>query len=171
MDYDYFLDEELRKLLKKPLGSLIPNDRLARELAHLLQGSRMIVSVGDVTTETLIHFGIIPSIQIVDGKEMREKRPLPRSDVNREIRTSNPAGCVTRDAIRSLASALRGKKPIRVLVEGEEDLLALPAIALSPSGTSVLYGQPRVGMVLVRVEKESRQMAFTLLERIARRRS
>lgn len=42
-----------------------------------------------------------------------------------------------------------GEKEVVMIVEGEEDLLALPAIVESPDDAFVVYGQPSQGLVVV----------------------
>ena len=167
IDHDYILTEELREVLKEPLGPLIPNDNLTyEEIKSHIDKSKMIITVGDATTERLIQLGIIPSVQIVDGREMRVKRALPLSKIENQIKASNPAGHVSREALMALSSAMKAKKPIRIVIDGEEDLLTLPSVALSPDGTSVLYGQPKRGIVIIKVNRESKRMAISFMNRM-----
>jgi uncharacterized protein (UPF0218 family) len=56
--------------------------------------------------------------------------------------------------------------PVRIVVSGEEDLLALPLFAMVPNGSVVLYGQPLEGMVIVRIDEKIRWKARDLLHRI-----
>ena len=49
--------------------------------------------------------------------------------------------------------------PLKIYVEGEEDLATLPAVLLSPTGSMVAYGQPGEGVVLVEVD-ESKKKEF-----------
>ena len=61
------LPQNLRESLKKPLGVLIKESDTSKEniLKNIPQGS-FVITVGDATTEKLIKYGIIPSLQIVD---------------------------------------------------------------------------------------------------------
>jgi len=167
IDHEYVLTEELREELKEPLGLLIPNDKLTyEEIKRHIDKSDMIITVGDATTERLIQLGIIPSIQIVDGREMRVKRALPLSKMENQLKASNPAGHISREALRALLSATEAKKPIRIVIDGEEDLLALPSIALSPDGASILYGQPKRGIVIIKVNRASKRIAMSFMNRM-----
>jgi uncharacterized protein (UPF0218 family) len=56
--------------------------------------------------------------------------------------------------------------PVRILVTGEEDLLALPLFVIVPNGSVVLYGQPLEGMVIVRINEKIRRKAQEMLCRI-----
>jgi uncharacterized protein (UPF0218 family) len=164
INHEYILTEELREVLKKPLGLLISNDNLTYDkIERHLDKSKVIITVGDATTEKLIQLGIIPSVQIVDGKEMRAKRALPPTKMEIEIKASNSAGQISKEALMALSSALKSKKPVRIVINGEEDLLTLPSVALSPYGSSVLYGQPKEGIVIIKVNRESKKMAISFM--------
>jgi uncharacterized protein (UPF0218 family) len=56
--------------------------------------------------------------------------------------------------------------PVKVIVNGEEDMLTLPIINIAPQETFVLYGQPLQGMVVVNVNLEMQTKAKNLMERI-----
>lgn len=170
INHEYILQKELREALKEPLGSLILNDNLTYdEIKRHLNKSEMIITVGDATTERLIRLGIIPSIQIVDGREMRAKRALPLSKMESQIKASNPAGRISREALNALSSAIKARKPIRIVIDGEEDLLTLPSIALAPYGSSVLYGQPKKGIVIIKVDRASKRMAISFMNKMITR--
>ncbi|MEM2338798.1 MAG: DUF359 domain-containing protein [Nitrososphaerales archaeon] len=160
----YQLPERLRDELKKPLGRLITNDQIDLELINQIRCNELIVSVGDATTERLIQFGVIPSIQVIDGKEMRCERPKPSIAHVTEIYTENPAGFISEDALKAIIKALKMEKPVRIIVNGEEDLLTLPIIALYPLKTLVLYGQPKVGIVLIHINQQDKYNAFKILK-------
>jgi len=165
--YEYVLTEELREVLKEPLGLLVSNNRLTyEEIVSHINKDKIVVTVGDATTERLISLGIVPSIQIVDGREMRIARDLPISHIKTQLKASNKAGCISWESIMVLSSAIKAKKPVRIIIEGEEDLLVLPVIALFPHYTSVLYGQPRRGLVIIKVDRKSREMAISLIDKM-----
>jgi GTP-dependent dephospho-CoA kinase len=136
------ISEKDAQVLKQPFGTLIPDKQVTKQkVASMLQGAKKVVAVGDATTERLISFGMTPDVAVVDGKERRSKRNAP-SYPAKELHCANPAGGLSKDAVKVLQAALKAKPPVRVLVKGEEDLLALPAFAMSPTGSTVLYGQP-----------------------------
>ena len=112
----------------------------------------MVITVGDRVTETLGEVGRTPEVQVVDGIERRSRRELPRVPYARLVKIKNPAGRITTGAIEGMRRAMLGKKPVRVLVDGEEDLLAMLAIAMAPISATVLYGQPLVGVVAVKAD-------------------
>ena len=55
---------------------------------------------------------------------------------------------------------------VRIIVDGEEDLLVLPVCARAKDGFTVLYGQPNEGIIVVRADLTSRNKAKSLLDSI-----
>jgi uncharacterized protein (UPF0218 family) len=49
-------------------------------------------------------------------------------------------------------------------VDGEEDLMGFPAVLLAPNGSTVLYGQPDVGIVWIPVNDQTKKITRDLLE-------
>jgi uncharacterized protein (UPF0218 family) len=152
--------------LKKPFGSLVPDAQVTREkILSATKGARTVITVGDATTDRLLSFGIIPDVAVVDGKERRYKRDYPEFDAM-AIKCKNPAGVISKSAVDVLRQALATKPPVQVLVEGEEDLLALPLFEMAPDGSVVLYGQPLEGLVVVRITQAKKNQAKNLMDRI-----
>jgi GTP-dependent dephospho-CoA kinase len=161
------LSHEDEKTLKKPFGVLIPDARITKQrISFILKDVKKIIAVGDATTERLTSFGIIPDVAVIDGKERRQTRDMPDSYPAKEMRCKNPAGVISRCAIELLKTALIEKQPVRVLVEGEEDMLALPLFVLSPIDAAILYGQPLEGLVVVKMTEVKRKQAKDLMDRI-----
>lgn len=144
------LREEHRRALRIPLGLALyrhPHEsaKLILELAELVQPP-LIVTVGDFVTANLRRAGLEPEVAIVDWKTLRT--PLmedPSSLVSgRQVyRCSNPPGSLTVEAVELVRGALAKASPsfrILVAVDGEEDLLALPALAFAPPRSFVIYG-------------------------------
>lgn len=162
----YRLPEALRSELKKPLGRLIRSSVISRQrLLEEVYGAKLVVAVGDATTETLGSLTLQPHIYVVDGKEQRGVRQPPRLEARNEIRVKNPPGFISEEAFKAILGAAALEKPVRILVEGEEDLLALVFLATYPSSTVLFYGQPNEGVVVVRVG-EYREKAARILERM-----
>lgn len=124
------------------------------------------MTVGDATTGRLVSLGLIPDVAVVDGKEKRITRPFPAYDVTTELRCSNMQGSIMDDSVAVLRQALSAPKPVRVLVEGEEDLLTLPLICMAPHGSVILYGQPNEGIVIVTIGEEIVKKSKDLMDRI-----
>jgi uncharacterized protein (UPF0218 family) len=131
-----------------------------------VQSSVLTVTVGDATTEKILSLGFTPDVEIVDSREMRKDRDPPDSKYLSIIQASNPAGCLTDEALQAVSDALQSAKPVRILVEGEEDLLALPVLALYPDGTVVFYGQPKRGLVVLGIDADIRKVALSFLSKM-----
>ena len=158
------LPGRMRAALKEPLGILLPESEITRERV-LSAASGPVVTVGDRTTERLLGWQIPVRLQIVDGAERRNARappPAPLGTVQKRCR--NPAGELSKEAVEAVREGLSSEAPVRILVDGEEDLLALPACALAPDGASVFYGQPGEGMVAVLVDAAVRRKTQKMIE-------
>ena len=69
------LPENLRNELKIPLGELIKNnDSTKSSLIKQIYAENPVITIGDATSEILIKIGLVPFLQIVDGKEKRHER-------------------------------------------------------------------------------------------------
>ena len=160
----YSLPSSLRDKLKHPSGKLIKNSLVnTSNLKEEFESESLKVAVGDATTEKLLSLGFPPDIEVVDGREMRIQRDPPKSNYQILIKVKNPQSCLTEDALQAISDALSSKKPVRIFVDGEEDLLALPIMALYPIGTIVVYGQPRVGLVINCIDQKIRKSVINML--------
>ena len=111
-----------------------------------------------------IEYEIIPSLQIIDGFEKRQKREFPKHGNECELKIDNPAAEITLESIEIIKKAFEMTSPVRLIVNGEEDLLVLPVCIHAPENSVVLYGQPNKGLVLVQITTEIRNKAQTLLD-------
>lgn len=159
------LPSTLREELKIPLGTLIPNEDVTKQNILNQVSGLFIITVGDRTTQKMIDFGIIPSLQIVDGFEKRSKRIPPISNAT-QLHCDNPAAEITDQSIQTIKKAFSSKHPIQILINGEEDLLVIPVCIFAPENSVVLYGQPNEGLVLVKITQEIRNKTKDLLNRM-----
>ena len=147
------------------MGVLLPEEIADKEhVLEYLDDDSYLITVGDRTTEKLVNFGIIPSLQIIDGIEKREKRESVLSDVTNYFEVANPAAEITSPAIGIIKKAFSMLPPARIMVIGEEDLLVLPVCIHAPENAVVMYGQPNEGLVIVKVTGEIRNKAQKLLD-------
>jgi len=159
------LPNSLREQMKIPLGVLLPENQADKShIEKYLSENSYIISVGDRTTEKMINFGLIPSLQIIDGQEKREKREPPKLDNATELTVDNPAAEITPQSIEIIKKAFTLQSPVRIFVNGEEDLLVLPVCIHAPENAVVLYGQPNEGLVIVRITPEIRNKVQGLLD-------
>jgi uncharacterized protein (UPF0218 family) len=158
------LPERLRAELGRPLGRVFSGEETeSGEFEALVHQAPMVITVGDRVTETLGVLGRTPDVQVVDGVERRRRREPPEVPFRRIVRVRNPAGTITEGAIAGMREAFHGTKPVRVLVDGEEDLMTMLAVAMAPVSSVVFYGQPGVGVVAVKVNAVSKSRNRAIL--------
>ena len=161
------LPEALRPTLAEPMGRVFTAEEVGgREFRRLAKGTPMVITVGDRVTDTLEESGRTPDVQVVDGVERRGRRGLPKVPFARLVKVKNPAGMLTGAAMDGMKKAFAGKKPVRVQVEGEEDLMAMLAISMAPVSAVVFYGQPGVGVVAVKANALSKSRNRAILAKM-----
>lgn len=165
---DLELPEDMREELARPIGRLVS----AWSLRKHLRGSPRVIAVGDVVTITLLQMDFEPDVAVFDYKTQRSEDYAARERIakmsGRLVRVGNPPGRITPGLWRAVKEAVRAKERIKIEVQGEEDLAALPAIALSPEGAHVIYGLPKRGLMVVEVGPETRALAIAAIKRMVR---
>jgi len=146
--------KSLRKKLKKPLGAVIPyNHPFSTEylISILKNFNTKVISVGDIVTKYLIEKNFIPDLSIIDNFSLKNK--VESKDLLKHYKfsfyTKNNPGEISLDAVKTIENALKFEKSL-VIVEGEEDLLALVAILKTSLNSFVVYGIPHLGVCLVK---------------------
>lgn len=164
----YRLTPKLRRELKKPIGTLLRGsfDETMKKLIDLVQEREppMVISVGDRVSQNLAESKISQKLSIVDNKIMRRRiKPIPliAEDV---LYVHNPSGTITEEALEAIRKALRSNRRAKIVVDGEEDLLALIAVMYAPENSLVVYGQPREGIVVIKVTSQKRTEIAEILE-------
>ena len=160
------LPDDLRDQLKNPLGNLISdNDPNKENIIKKISVESIIITVGDRTTENMLQLGLKPQIQIIDGLEKRNRRVVPTDDaVNTNLSCRNPPGEITEESIQVIQKAFSSEPPVRITVDGEEDLLVLPVCMHAPKNSVVMYGQPNEGLVLIHVTPEMQAKVQKILD-------
>lgn len=148
--------------LKEPLGDLWAasiEENVERLKIFLKQKKPpFFATVGDFVTTHILEAGIHPEIAVVDHKIMR--RYVDPVEFNCDhLEVSNPPGTITAQSQEALYSALEYDNGFRLVVDGEEDLLVLPLMALLPEGSVIVYGQPREGMVVITLTEKKKNWA------------
>lgn len=160
------LNSKELQLFKTPLGVLIKNNKVSLDSLSQYLKSELIISVGDATTDRLLELGVVPAIQIVDGRERRVERDLPLENYAKVVKCNNPAGTISIESINAFKEALVSEKPVRIVVDGEEDLLGAVVLALAPDSAVMLYGQPLEGLVVVKINGETRSKLKDIINKI-----
>ena len=160
------LPDDLRDQLKKPLGNLISdNDPNRENIIKKISAESVIITVGDRTTENMLQLGLKPQIQIIDGLEKRSECAIPADDtINTKLFCKNPPGEITEESIQVIQKAFSSEPPVRITVDGEEDLLVIPACIFAPENSVVMYGQPNEGLVIVTITPEIRAKVQKILD-------
>ena len=169
----YKLIPALRDRLKEPFGKLYrgKGDECLRDIVKSLGNRPKVISIGDVTTYYLLKAGIVPDMCIVDDRTMRlpvelEVRKGTAHESFKDVKVKNPPGVVTKELIDAIKDNMSSKKPVRIFVDGEEDLAVIPACEYAPVGSVVLYGQPGEGVVAVTVTEEKKRETLSLMEQM-----
>jgi len=165
----------MRAELKAPLGMLIEGEpsETVTSLTKIVRARRppMFAVVGDYSAKNILSAGLEPDIVVVDHRIMREDVDPLSHGMRLELFTRNPAGTIDADAWVALGKAVTLKSGTAVIVEGEEDLLVLPLISMMPLGSLIVYGQPRLGMVVVDVSEEKKRWAEAFMKRMEEHRA
>ncbi|MBA0908503.1 MAG: GTP-dependent dephospho-CoA kinase family protein [Nitrosarchaeum sp.] len=160
------LPDSLRAQLKIPLGTLVVESQTSKKnIQNYLPKNAYLITVGDRTTEKMIDYGFIPSLQIIDNQEKRITRESPKNDPSYiQLSCNNPAAQITLESIEQIKHAFTLKTPVRLTIFGEEDLLVIPACIFAPENSIVMYGQPNQGLVIIQVTPEIRNKTQKLLD-------
>jgi GTP-dependent dephospho-CoA kinase len=172
------MPDSLRPELQKPLGRILAAEDVKAVLQH--NRDNIVITVGDVTTQSAFLCGVRPALAIIDLTV--ERRPFQTLEAYKfpshynVVHVQSGPGYITKeatDAIMAWAAAIRDRKRTVLVVDGEEDLLTLPAILHAPLGAIVYYGQPRIttlasapvaeGLVEVVVTKEKKEEVASFL--------
>lgn len=161
-----FLPDNLRPELQKPIGTVFVGTEI--DLSIRKHRDRVIISVGDIATQTVFAHGIQPSLAIIDLQV--ERKPYQSFEAYKfpkkyhVVRVRSGPGYIAKKAIKAIKEWSTSVKSRTVLViDGEEDLLTLPVIIRAPIGSVVYYGQPGTGLVEVVVSKEKKIEARRIL--------
>lgn len=153
-----YLTNELRKSFKKIFGFPIFGNKkeVFRKFKKFLkkENFKKVITVGDVCSLYL------PSdVKIFDGKKERNKKI---SLQNYFFSFENPPGAIDRISWKILKKAISQKK--NVFVKGEEDLLVIPAVLLAENNSLVVYGLPKKGISLIKVNPENKKIFKEILK-------
>ena len=148
------------------MGDLIhDNDPNKKSIVKHFFVDSIVITIGDRTTENILQLGLKPQIQIIDGLEKRNQRIVPADDtINTNLSCRNPPGEITEESMQVIQKAFSSEPPVRIIVDGEEDLLVIPVCILAPENSVVMYGQPNEGLVIVQITPEIRAKVQKILD-------
>jgi len=166
------LPDSMRDDLRIPIGEVIEEGDFQKIVAG--DKGKLIITVGDMTTNRLLLQNMNITCAIID-MQMERKPFLWEKDVyetllqDRIIRhVQSGPGYIGKEAIQVLhdwTTTVQGRTlhGVVIMVDGEEDLLVLPAVVEAPLGSVIYYGQPRKGMVRIEVTEAKKERARELL--------
>jgi uncharacterized protein (UPF0218 family) len=126
-----------------------------------------IVSVGDQVSQDLTSHSLTPDILIVDNRIMRREISPISASAPVVMNVKNQAGTISDEARMAIERAAVNPSRVKIVVDGEEDLLSLVAILTMPENSLVLYGQPpHKGIVVVKTNSENKKRVQNILERM-----
>lgn len=164
----YVLPENLRNLLKEPMGQLVDE----KKLLELLKDEDFIISIGDTVTYTILKNEIKPAFCIVDYQTRRGPCPkevveLIKSFGKKSVVIKNPPATITDDLWNVIKFAFEDiKNPLRIEIDGEEDLASLAVIYMAPSDATIIYGLPDKGVLVVKANKENKTKVKEILDKM-----
>ncbi|MEM1514661.1 MAG: GTP-dependent dephospho-CoA kinase family protein [Candidatus Bathyarchaeia archaeon] len=166
----YILTPDLRNELKKPFGLLIRGEvkEVVESISRIVESTRpsKIIAIGDVISKSLLERGLRVDVFIVDDRSMRKPAEPVEYKANKVLFLVNPASTISKDSWQVIREAINSNGPVKVLVNGEEDLLTIVAVLLAPDNSMVLYGQPGEGAVIINVNKETREKMYEIIRRM-----
>lgn len=136
--------------LKQPLGKLYPD---FEDAIDEIKSSEFLISVGDATFANLTKYKLYPNIGIIDNLIQRKNHTHEIILADHILKADNPAGYLTDNLWETIGQALElsNKGECYVIeVAGEEDLAVLPCILMAGPETTILYGQPNEGLVVLK---------------------
>jgi uncharacterized protein (UPF0218 family) len=165
---EYILTPEMRIKLKKPIGILIRGSfaETMRAFKDMTEKEKptVTISVGDTVSKNLVENHVFPQLSIVDNRVMRRSLQSVPPVTEKVIRIKNAPGTISQEAVRAVQDALKSSCCIKMIVDGEEDLLTLIAVLYAPDNSFVVYGQPYEGIVVVKATKEKKAEVAQILE-------
>ena len=186
---EIIMPESLRPVLQKPLGQVFKDEKSLLQCINTLKHI-MIIAVGDIIVDSLLKTGIDPDVKIIDFRSRRKKRTdlfaklqhiqkgpslinkpgtinLKTAEKLKQLIQSNLSLRAKRSNLdKEIASSSSAPRDDRWLViDGEEDLLALPAILFAPLNSLVLYGHWQHGIIAVEVNEKMKNKALSIIDK------
>jgi uncharacterized protein (UPF0218 family) len=124
-----------------------------------------VTTVGDIVSRETLAAGIQVNLRIVDQMTLRKHISPFEIKAEHTYRVRNPAGVITKEAWDTIKRALKEREAV-VVVDGEEDLLAIPAILESPDDAFIVYGQPSEGLVVVTASPQTKWEVKKIMNRM-----
>lgn len=175
----YKLPSTLRDSLRTPIGKVYIGSPLetTQKAIHYIKGynNPFVTSIGDYCTKQLLDMDFFPDIIIYDGKTRRNDSLSLDLSKYQLIDVINPPEWITNDSWNNIKNTISfctsNKCRVAIRIQGEEDLLVIPVVLLSPIGSMIVYGQPPFdkrengGIVVILVDSDLKIRVKSILKR------
>jgi len=155
----YILPEELKNELRKVWGIPIFGNKkkIEKKFNKILEKRKFkkVITVGDYCS-----LNLSSNVKIFDGKIKRKKikKLLPYS-----LTCENLPGTIQKKVWPIIKKSIKERK--NIFVDGEEDLLVIPAVLSAQKDSAVIYGFPQKGVCLIEVNLKEKKKIRELLKR------
>jgi uncharacterized protein (UPF0218 family) len=170
------LPDHLRQSLKGPKGELFSRPALgaAEDACAYIQKHNLhpVIAVGDLVSINLTKVNCQAQVSILDGRTKRHDKLDQDVVADVIFEATNAAAEIRPEVWVAIELALKvgdSGKTAKILIEGEEDLTALPAVALAPIGSAVVYGLPDQGIVVITVTPTHKRTVNEILAQMVPR--
>lgn len=152
-DQDISLSDETRELLRKVHGEQL----FTLPLSVLSTAELPYILVGDVIAHRAVNNRLSFSVAYIDAMSRKQAYAfdIPEGYGMEKLDIQNPAGTIAVSAAKHVIEHLAAKNTI-FQIKGEEDLLAVVAVLVSPLGSHVAYGNEygRDGISFITITEE-----------------
>ncbi|MEK7597744.1 MAG: pantetheine-phosphate adenylyltransferase [Patescibacteria group bacterium] len=170
------MPESLRPMLQKPLGHVFRTTKQLLQSIKRLKYS-LLIAVGDIIVDSLLKEGIDQDVKIIDFRSRRKeikKDTLIKDSLYKDCLYFNNPGTINLKTAEVLKQMIRSRSVLSnkvgpygswMVVDGEEDLLTLPAILFAPLNSLVLYGHWQYGIIAVEVDEKIKEKVKKIIEK------
>ena len=192
----YKLKPSMRKEFAKPLGQLFIGDPdasfpkaiiwMKNQFSELfgdstLEKPLLVIGVGDIVSKEIIQNKFLKPFMkylFIDGETQRGRNRFifPKLENMTNKTFNNPAGFINEEIFEFIRETIKDDNQYLVNINGEEDLLVIPAI-LESKNSFIFYGQPPItdvippisaGCVVIYNKPEVKQRIKKLFEQMER---
>jgi adenylate kinase len=169
---DLKVPEGMKPRLRQHFGELVRGEwkQIINDLEREIGGEMpMTISVGDHCSYHLIENGFVPDIIVIDNVERRSPFEKEIKFDGMEVKIKNKAGTISLQMWKALEKIIREHEAgerIKLVIDGEEDLAALPCMIFAPDGSYVFYGMFDQGMMKIVVSEKVKREALKVLHEI-----
>lgn len=160
----------LREKLRQPVGKVITD---LKEIKDSLKKQSLIITVGDIVSKSVREIGCIPDIEIIDFKTRRSLINTEGLDKFKKMGKkvyNNEPGTISSEVVNvykeEVKNCVTNHQKQSIIIDGEEDLLTLPAILFAPLHSFIYYGQFNLNAVIqVGVTEEKKKLIAGFLKK------